>query len=67
MRYNAVWRPAIHGEIQVYDWTLSDFQTEYNTLWMGGWRLYILNAYVLPGDEVHYDAVWQEGTIDRPL
>jgi hypothetical protein len=67
VRYNAVWRPAIHGEIQVYDWTLSDFQTEYNTLWMGGWRLYILNAYVLPGDEVHYDAVWQEGTIDRPL
>jgi len=67
VRYNAVWRPAIHGETQVYDWTLSDFQNEYNTLWMEGWRLYILNAYVLPGDEVRYDAVWQQGTIDRPL
>ena len=67
VRYNAVWRPAIHGEIQVYDWTLSDFQTEYNTLWTEGWRLYILNAYVLPGDEVRYDAVWQLGTVDRPL
>ncbi len=67
VRYNAVWRPAIHGEIQAYDWTLTDFQTEYNTLWTEGWRLYILNAYVLPGDEVRYDAVWQQGTIDRPL
>jgi hypothetical protein len=67
VRYNAVWRPAIHGEIQVYDWTLPDFQNEYNTLWTEGWRLYILNAYVLPGDEVRYDAVWQLGTIDHPL
>ena len=67
VRYNAVWRPATHGEIQVYDWTFADFQTEYNTLWTEGWRLYILNAYVLPGDEVRYDAVWQQGTIDRPL
>jgi len=67
VRYTAVWRPATHGEIQVYDWTFADFQTEYNTLWTEGWRLYILNAYVLPGDEVRYDAVWQQGTIDRPL
>ena len=67
VRYNAVWRPATHGEIQVYGYTLSDFQTEYNTLWTEGWRLYILNTYVLPGDEVRYDAVWQQGTVDRPL
>jgi hypothetical protein len=67
VRYNAVWRPATHGEVQVYDWTESSFVTEYNTLWTEGWRLYILNAYVLPGDEVRYDAVWQEGTVDRPL
>jgi Bacterial tandem repeat domain 1 len=67
VRYNAVWRPATHGEIQVYDWTYSSFRTEYNTLWNEGWRLYILNAYVLPGDEVRYDAVWQQGTVDRPL
>ena len=65
--YNAVFRPGDSGETQVYGWTFSDFQTEYNTLWTEGWRLYILNAYVLPGDEVRYDAVWQQGTIDRPL
>jgi hypothetical protein len=67
VRYNAVWRPATHGETQVYDWTSSSFLTEYNTLWTEGWRLYILNTYVLPGDVVRYDAVWQEGTVDRPL
>ena len=67
VRYNAVWRPATHGEIQVYGWTYSDYRTEYNTLWTEGWRLYILNAYVLPGDEVRYEAVWQQGMIDRPL
>lgn len=67
VRYNAVWRPATHGEIQVYDWTYPEFRTEYNTLWSEGWRLYILHSYVLPGDVVGYDAVWQQGTVDRPL
>jgi len=67
VRYNAVWRPATHGETQVYDWTYSSYRTEYNTLWKSGWRLYILNAYVLPGDTVRYDAVWQQGMVDRPL
>jgi len=67
VRYNAVWRPATHAETQIYDWTYSNFLTEYNTLWTEGWRLYILNTYVLPGDVVRYDAVWQEGTVDRPL
>lgn len=67
VRYNAVWRPGTHAETQVYDWKYSDFRTEYNTLFPEGWRLYILNTYVLPGDVVRYDAVWQEGTVDRPL
>jgi Bacterial tandem repeat domain 1 len=67
VRYTAVWRPASHGEIQVYDWKYSDYRTEYNTLWTEGWRLYSLTAYVLPGDTVRYDAVWQVGTVDRPL
>jgi Bacterial tandem repeat domain 1 len=67
VRYNAVWRPATHAETQIYDWTYSTFRTEYNKLWTEGWRLYILNTYVLPGDVVRYDAVWQEGTVDRPL
>jgi hypothetical protein len=65
--YNAVWRPATHGEIQVYDNTYEQYRTEYNKLWSEGWRLYSLTTYVLPGDNVRYDAVFRTGTFDRPL
>jgi hypothetical protein len=67
VRYNAVWRPGTHAETQVYDYKYSDYRTDYDALFPEGWRLYILNAYVLPGDAVRYDAVWRLGTIDRPL
>lgn len=67
VRYNAVWRPGTHAETQVYNWTYTDFRNQYNMLFPEGWRLYILSAYVLPGDNVRYDAVWRLGTIDRPL
>jgi hypothetical protein len=67
VRYNAVWRPATHPETQVYGDTYEDYRTLYDTLYAEGWRLYILNAYVLPGDQVRYDAVWRLGTFNRPL
>lgn len=67
VRYNAVWRPGTHGEIQVSGWTYADFRSKYDEPWAEGWRLYVLNAYVLPGNKVRYDAVWRQGTIDRPL
>jgi Bacterial tandem repeat domain 1 len=67
VRYNAVWRPGNHAETDIYGYTYADYRTLYDTLWNEGWRLYILNAYVLPGDEVRYDAVWRQGTINRPL
>jgi hypothetical protein len=67
VRYNAVWRPLTHAETQVYGWTYADYRAKYDELWTQGWRLYILNAYVLPGDNVRYDAIWRLGTVDRPL
>jgi hypothetical protein len=67
VRYNAAWRPATHGEIQVYGWTFTDYDNEYKKLRNEGWRLYSLTTYVLPGDQVRYDAVWRQGTVDRPL
>lgn len=67
VRYNAVWRQGTHAETQVYGWTFSDYKTKYEALIPDGWRIYILNAYVLPGGEVRYDAVWRKGTINRPL
>ena len=67
VRYNAVWRRGTHAETQVYGWTFADYKAEYDKLRPDGWRIYILNAYVLPGGEVRYDAVWRKGTFDRPL
>lgn len=65
--YNAVFRPGNHGEIQDYGVTYSQFRSDYNTYWTEGWRLYILQTYVLSDGEVRYNAVWRQGTIDRPL
>jgi len=65
--YNAVWRPANHGEIQIYGATYTEYRVKYDTLWTEGWRLYSLTTYVLPGNYVRYDAVWRQGTINRPL
>jgi 3',5'-cyclic AMP phosphodiesterase CpdA len=65
--YNAVWRPLGDlPELQVYGWTYSDFRNEYNALWSGGWRLYILDTCVVDG-QPQYNAVWRMGTVDRPL
>jgi hypothetical protein len=47
------------SEIQVYGWTFADYKAEYNTLWPDGWRLYILQGYVLPNGTLVYNAVWR--------
>jgi hypothetical protein len=65
--HNMVWRPGTHDETAVYGRTYSEYLKKYNELWPNGWRLYVLNTYVLPSGEVRYDAVWRLGTIDRPL
>jgi hypothetical protein len=65
--YNAVWRPDGNlAEIQVYGWQYADYRKEYDSLWPQGWRLYILDSYVVNG-QVLYNAVWRLGTVDRPL
>ncbi len=61
VRYNAVWRPSTEGEIQVYGWTYSDFRAKYDELWPQGWRLKILQPYVI-NDQVRYTAVWRPST-----
>ena len=47
------------SEIQVYGWTFADYKAEYNTLWPKGWRLYILQGYVLANGNLAYNAVWR--------
>jgi hypothetical protein len=65
--YNAIWHPGDHAETRIEGYTVTDFVNKYQDLWNDGWRLYSLNAYVPPGGDVRYDAVWRRGTIDRPL
>jgi hypothetical protein len=67
VRYNALLRTGSHDEKQERGLTFAEYRHKYHKLYAGGWRIYILNAYVLPGDKVRYDAVWRLGTIDRPL
>lgn len=45
-------------EIQVYGWKYADYRKKYDDLWPQGWRLYILQSYVVNG-EVLYNAVWR--------
>jgi hypothetical protein len=59
--YNAVWRQQGNlGEIQDYQVPYSQYRSDYDRLWQQGWRLYILQSYVVNG-QVLYDAVWHPG------
>ena len=51
-------------EIQVYSWKYADYRKKYDDLWPQGWRLYILQSYVVNG-EVLYNAVWRRWTGDE--
>jgi len=60
VRYTAVWRQLGNlGEIQVYGWTYADYKLKYDQLWGQGWRLQILQPYVVNG-AVRYTAVWRQ-------
>ncbi len=65
--YNAVWRPGNLPEIQVYGYSYADYRSKYDQLFPQGWRLYVLQSYVLSNGQVVYNAVWRPGTFDRPL
>jgi hypothetical protein len=47
------------GEEQIYGWSFADYKKKYDELWPKGWRLYILQSYVMPGGKVLYNAVWR--------
>jgi Concanavalin A-like lectin/glucanases superfamily/Peptidase family M23/Bacterial tandem repeat domain 1 len=60
-RYTAVWEPSTEGEIQVYGWTYEDYRAKYDELWQQGWRLKLLDVYVVNG-QVRYTAAWRPST-----
>src|ERR1035438_10024107 len=62
VRYNAVWRPAGNtAEEQLYGVTYAQYRSTYNSLFPEGWRLYILQSYLLPDGDVLYNAVFRPG------
>jgi hypothetical protein len=62
--YNSVWRPGDLDESDSQQMTLARFETVYGGLYPLGWRLYILQSYVVPG-QVLYNAVWRQGVHDE--
>ncbi len=62
VRYTAVWEQSTAGEIQVYGWTYEDYRKKYDELWKQGWRLKIIQPFVLSKDQVRYTAVWEQST-----
>ena len=64
--YTAVWQPSTEGEIQVYGWTYEDYRAKYDELWPQGWRLKLLDVYVVNG-QVLYTAVWQPSSTEGEI
>jgi Concanavalin A-like lectin/glucanases superfamily/Peptidase family M23/Bacterial tandem repeat domain 1 len=61
VRYTVAWKPSESSEIQVYGWTYEDFRAKYDDLWTKGWRLELLEIYVVNG-QARYTAVWRPST-----
>lgn len=61
--YNAVWRQCVSDEEQIYGASYSDFRKKYDALYPKGWRLYILQSYVMPDEQTLYNAVWRRGDL----
>jgi phage terminase small subunit len=61
VRYTAVWRPSTEGEIQIYDVNYEAYRAKYDELWKQGWRLKLLQPYVV-GGRTRYTAVWRPAT-----
>ncbi|MFO7565270.1 MAG: hypothetical protein R6X02_21690 [Enhygromyxa sp.] len=59
VRYTAIWRRSTAAEIQVYGWTYADYRAKYDELWPQGWRLHMIEPFVV-GGSVRYTAVWRK-------
>ena len=59
--FTAVWQPSTVPQIQVNGWTYAAYRQKYDEIWGMGWRLHLLQPYVVNG-QVLYNAVWWPGT-----
>ena len=59
-QYSAVWRKIGNvDEKAVYGWSYDRYRAKYDELWKDGWRLHLLEPFVLDGQMV-YSAVWRK-------
>ncbi len=61
VRYTAVWRKSTEAELQLYGWSYQSYRKRYDELWDQGWRLRILEPYVV-NSRVRYTAVFHRST-----
>ena len=59
--FTAVWTASAEPEIQMSGTTYAAYRARYDELWGVGWRLHILQPYVV-GEGVYYNAVWRPGS-----
>ena len=65
-RYNAVWIKSNEDRPVIWAWKRADFDRLKKEYDAKGFRLDELNAFVLPGGEVRYNAVWIKSNEERP-
>jgi hypothetical protein len=66
-RFNAVWDKTTDDRPAVWGWGRADFDKRNADLKAQGYRLRVINAFVLPGSQgEHFNAVWDKTTDDRP-
>jgi hypothetical protein len=56
--FTAVWTTSADPEIQMSGASYASYRARYDELWNVGWRLHILQPYVV-NDTVYYNAVWR--------
>lgn len=58
-RYNAVWEKTRVPHTWIAGWAPADFTAQSAAMQLQGYRITELNAIVLSGDQVRYNAIWE--------
>jgi hypothetical protein len=66
VRYNAIWSKTDESHPWIAGWTQTDFGNKNDSLHSQGYELINLNAMVLPGYQVRYNAIWAKTDEQHP-
>jgi hypothetical protein len=65
-RFNAIWVKSQEERPAVWGWARTDFEAKAQELARKGFRLMMLNAFVLPGQGERFNAIWVKSQEERP-